>query len=220
MTDSKPPPALRWCPEERRLSSGDRIFIVTDIHCYSSSMVQSAREQQWFRVGAVNLSDMTVGYWRFSIDDAKAILRAGIGAPPWTQALGEGIQIKRDLHVTGSRMGRYRVTITTLSVPPEIAAMAAELRKVFERRGHQPNFVPGSWKSPQQNANQALAVERAALSRVGVFKAAGVKAIVGAGIKVTPVLSRLVEEGRLTRVGKKRYIVTPSRIVERADWTD
>jgi hypothetical protein len=219
MTDSKNPPAFRWYPEERRLSSGDQILIVTDIYCYRSRMVRSARDQQWFRVGAVNLKDLTVGYWRFSIDDAKAILKAGI-APPWTQPLGEGIQIKRDLHVTGSRMGRYKVTITTVSVPPEIAVEAADLRKLFERKGHQSNLVPGSWSRQQQSANRKLAVERAALSQAGVFKAAQVKEIVGAGINVTPDLSRLVEEGRLTRVGKKRYVVTPPKIVERADWTD
>lgn len=116
-------------------------------------------------------------------------------------------------------MGRYRVTVTTISVPPEIEAMVAELRKVFECKGHQPNFVPGSWSCRQQSANQVLAVERAALSRMGVFKAAGVKAIVGAGTNVTTVLSRLVEDGRLTRVGKKRYVVTPPKPVERVDWT-
>jgi len=218
MNDSKPPPALRWYPEERRLSSGDRIFIVTDIHCYSSRMVRSARDQQWFRVGAVDLRDLTVGYWRFSIDDAKAILKLGI-APPWTQPLAEGIQMKRHLHVTGSRMGRYRITITTVSVPPETVAKAAELGKLFERKGHQPNFAPGSWSSQQQRANRKLAVERAALSQEGVFKAARVKKIVGAGINVTPDLSRLVEEGRLTRIGKKRYVVTPPKVVGRTDWT-
>jgi hypothetical protein len=220
MTDSKspPPPALRWYPEERRFSSGDQIFIVTDIHCYSSRMVKSARDQQWFRVGAVNLKDLTVGYWRFSIDDAQAILRAQIVAPPWTQPLSEGIQVERARHLTGKRMGRYKVTVTTVSVPPEVIAKASELRAHFTRKGHQPNFVVGAWAGRQQSANLKLAVEKAAMSRVGTFKAARVKAIVGGGVTVTPVLSRLVKEGRLTRVGKKRYVVTPPMIVDRADW--
>ncbi|MEI9941980.1 MAG: hypothetical protein WDO69_32605 [Pseudomonadota bacterium] len=220
MTDSKPPPALRWYPEERRLSSGDQIFIVTDIHCYSSRMVRSARDQQWFRVGAVNLKNLTVGYWRFSIDDAQAILRARIVAPPWTHPLSEGIQIERARHVTGKRMGRYKVTVTTVSVPPEVIAKASELRAHFTRKGHQPNFVVGAWAGRQQSASRALAVENAAMRRVGIFKANRIKVIVGAGINVTPVLARLVEEGRLTKVGAKKYVVTPPKIIDRADWTD
>ena len=72
-------PSFYWSPDERRLSSGDRILILTDIHCDSSRWHHSSALQEWFRVGGIDLKTNRVGFFRFSIDDARALLQAGMG---------------------------------------------------------------------------------------------------------------------------------------------
>lgn len=218
-----PSPSFFWQPKEMRLSSGDRILIVTDIYTYRESLYPCSARQAWFRVGAVNLKDNRVGYWRFSIDDARALLKSGLPLPSWDSPQSVGVEIKRLCHATGNKMGRFHVTASLVSVPAEVLAKTHALRNHFERkRGHVPNFVPGSWDGLAKVVAREIAIEAAALVMVGIFKAGAIQKLAGKAVKsdqITRVLRRLVEEGRLTPVSPKRYEVATPKIIPRLDWT-
>jgi len=220
MTEQPPPssPSFYWQPKESRLSSGDKILIVTDIYTFREALYPCSAKQAWFRVGAINLKDNSVGFWRFSLDDARALLKCGIAPPPWTEPQNIGLRIKRERHVKGSR-GRFKVTVTPVSVDPAILAKATALRKHFQRKGHDPNVLPGIWDDLLPRVAAEISIQEAALAMVGIFKAADVRRVVGDHINVSPVLRRLVREGRLTPVGKKKYIVSAPAIIDRSDWT-
>src|SRR5947209_4397721 len=83
---------------EKRLSSRDLIWILTDICGYSSSFHEWSPEQQWFRVGVYDLGTKKLGYVRFGIDDARALLTAGLQPPPWPQPAARGVEVTRQAH--------------------------------------------------------------------------------------------------------------------------
>lgn len=199
------PETFTWMPQERRLSSGDSILILTDVQIYTSSMYHWASEQLWFRVGAIDLKTNEVGYFRFSTDDARAMLAAGVPPPPWVSPQTVGLTVKRLSHSTGKVMGRYKVSIVSQPIPVNILADVPAIAKAFQRLGHKPNAVPGSWSKLVAAQAQEEAIENAALSIDGVFKAGDVKAMVGETVNVTPVLRRLIQEGRLLPVTRRTY---------------
>ena len=91
-------------------------------------------------------------------------------------------------------------------------------KKKFAFAGHSLNATPGIcdelvWRAARENA-----IEAAALAIVGPLAAGDVRAAIGdPTADVTPVLQRLVEEGKLLPpTGKKRwtrYAVAPPRVV-------
>ncbi len=208
--------SYKWTSNEHRLSSGDSILILTDTFGYWEKMYPCSVEQEWFRVGAVNLTNNEVGFWRFSIDDAAAMLKAGRSSPPWTDAFG--ILVKRDIHLSGKSTGRYAVTVTNVDVSDTLLAEVGHLREMFRRKGHEPNSSLGMWSELERKANTAIAIEKVALRMTGVFKAVDVRKAVGDDVNVGPTLHRLVRNKRLTLNGKK-YQVAPPIIIERVDWT-
>lgn len=206
---------------EKRFSSGDRIFIVTDTYTYRSSYLDFATEQQWYKVGAVDLATNRLGYFRFSIDDAKAIVRARVSPPPWVQPLPAGLELVRVAHKKGGA-GRFPERVTLLDLEPEMIAIGPAARRRFDADAHHPNSVPGMWQAMVAAFALEQRIESAALSMVGTFSAGDIKDVVGGSANVTPVLQRLVKERRLVRSGRKRgakYQVAPPLIPARVDWS-
>jgi hypothetical protein len=220
----QPPPSLSfyWHPRERRLSSGDQILVVTDIYTYSEGLYPSSSEQTWFRVGALDLRDNSLGFWRFTLDDAKGLLKVGFQPPPWGAPQPFGVRIKRDCHVSGNRMGRFRVSVTPVFVDAAILAKVPAMRKEFQRRGHRPNIAFGAWRELAARVAVEIRIEQAALGMVGSFAARDVRKATGASAAdVTSALKRLVQEGKLAPSGKKRgtrYEIPPAPIATRLDW--
>jgi hypothetical protein len=67
-----------------------------------------------------------------------------------------------------------------------------------------PNATPGMWKKVVDSVAREREIEAAALSLSGLFSASDVQTIVGPGSAVSPVLKRMVNDGRLKRFGKTR----------------
>lgn len=131
-----------------------------------------------------------------------------------------GIQTKRLAH-DGEERGRYRVTMTTVQLPEELLALGGRIRARFESCGFSPNATPGMWEELVARVAREKRIEEVALAMSGSFSAGTVRAVVGAEVNVTPVLRRLVDEGRLIMSGKKRgtrYERTSRFIPTRADW--
>lgn len=116
-------------------------------------------------------------------------------------------------------MGRYVTTAATSLIARDLFAILPEARRRFATQ-HAPNFLPGMWNDLKERADRENSIEAAALGMVGLFSAGDIKKIVGKHVDVTPVLRRLVEEGRLLPpIGKKRgtrYEVAFPRLVDRA----
>jgi hypothetical protein len=126
-------PQQRICPTwqpEKRLSSDDRIWILTDIETHSSSFYPSSAEQRWFKVGAYDLRTNCIGFVRFSIDDVRGMLRAGLPAAPWNAPLAYGIDVTRLAH-DGRCEGRFVVTVKLLDIEPELHAIVPAARRIF-----------------------------------------------------------------------------------------
>lgn len=198
----KPPPAPPW-QDERRLSSGDRIWILTDIEIYKSAMYQWASEQTWYKVGAYDFRTGCIGFFRFSKDDARGLLRAGFSPPPWT-APQPGFEITRHAHDDGEEKGRFVVSAKSFDVPAALQAIVPAAKSAFWHAPHTPNATSGMWKDMVDAVGLEKSIEAAALGMVGWFSAGDVQAIVGAGTNVSPVLTRLTDEERLHRIGRTR----------------
>lgn len=207
---------------EQRIRSRNRIWIVSDIHQHSASFYPWSHLQRWFRVGAVDLASGCIGYFRFGVDDARAMLKAGLPQPPWEQPLPYGISIIRASH-DGEAKGRYFVEVTQEHLDPQLLAMGPDVRKKFARAGHKPNASPGMWQELLDRVQLEKEIETTALSMFGEFSAGDVKKALGKDVNVTPVLQRLVRQNRLAQFGKKRgtrYQLAPPDIPTRADWTE
>lgn len=205
MTKKKapPPPAPPW-QDPKRLSSGDKIWILTDVETYDSAMYHWASEQTWYKVGAYDFRTGCLGFFRFSKDDARGLLRAGFPPPPWTSPQSHGIEIARRGHEGGEEKGRFAVTVKLLDIPPEVQAIESAAKSTFWHAAHAPNATADMWKALVEVDTKEKMIESVALSMPGWFSAVDVKAIVGVGTNVSPVLTRLVDEDRLHRVGKTR----------------
>ena len=208
---------------EKRLRSGDRVWILTDTHHFTSALYGCSTPQRWYRVGGLDLASQRLGYFTFSTDDARALLRAGIDAPPWKIFQACGIELTRRYH-GATREGRFRERVARIDLDPALAAQGPALRGYFERSlSFGGNAVPGMWRQIVARAQSEKAIEKAALSMVGWFAAGDIKKVVREGVNVTRVLARLVLEQRLVPNGKTkraaRYMVASPIMTERVDWT-
>jgi len=210
--------------EEKRLSSGDRIWILTDVEVRWSRYRYNAPEQEWFHVGAIDLNTGCIGTFRFSRDDAFAIAKAGVAAPPWTSPQTHAITLHRRSHGSTSS-GRFVGWVTLDPIDPALQAIVPAARKLFANAGLSPNVVAGSWQKLEERAERELKIERIVLSRVGSFGAGEIIEATGeARSVVSDALKRLVLQHKLVPDGKGKrwatYTVAPIEIVARSDWTE
>jgi hypothetical protein len=219
-------PAIPSFRGTKRLSNGDRIFILTDTSSYSSAMYGRSAEQQWYRVGAVDLRTGHLGYFDFSTDDARQMVKSGLVPPRWAEHQKVGIELVRLSHGSQTQ-GRFKEKVTLIDLDHELLAQGPMLRRYFEQKiGFTGNSSPaGMWEAHVAWAARENAIEAAALSMVGSFSAGDVTRAAGLDKlgSITGLLSRLVAEGRLVsnegRRRARRYEVACPKILERIDWT-
>lgn len=201
MTKNKPLPPWQ---DARRLASGDRTWILTDVEECSSSFLPWSKPQRLFKVGAFDLRSKCLGFFTFSLDDVRGMLRAGIPSAPWAAPQTHGIEITRLAHDDGEEKGRFVVTVDLLDVPPELQAIASVAKNAFWHAAHTPNATPGMWKDLVDAVDREQRIEAAALGMTGLFTASDVQAIVGVGVNVLAVLKKLVKGEKLQRFGQTR----------------
>lgn len=228
MTNSELPLNLQrphW-QAEKRLKSGDCVWILTDVETYDSRYMAHSEPQTLFKAGIYDLETEHVGWGIFGKDIAFAIVEAGFQPPPWGAPLPSAIKVVRPPHDSGEERGRYLVKVELVAIDPGLLAIVPVAEKKFDSAGHHPNAKPGMWDALVTRAARENAIEVAALSMVGAFSAGDVRAAIGnPDADVTDVLQRLVREGKLLPpTGKKRgtryQVAPPSPLIERADWTD
>jgi hypothetical protein len=212
---------------EKRLSSKDRIWIVTDVHAYTSRIFDWATPQQWYRVGALCLETTHLAIVEFTTDDMRQIIKAlmagGAGsAPPWKMPQQCGLEMLRFSH-GNQEGGRFRQKVNRIELEPDLLKHGPDLHEHFESKyGLHGNLATSALQDMAQWAQRENRIETAALSLEGWFSAGMVKEIVGHDSNVSPTLARLVEEGALIPNGKvkrgARYMKTPPVTVDRADW--
>jgi hypothetical protein len=195
---------------------------LTDIQSFWSAMYRRSTPQQFFRVGGLDLETQRLGYFLFTIDDARAILRDGLPPPPWKEPLPVGIELTRFYH-GNTEQGRVRESIGLIELEPDLLRQKSLLHAYFERQLHfHGNSSVGMWGQLQRRAAEQQAIQDATLSLTGWFSAGDVKYALGKDVNVTPVLQALVAEERLVSNGKKtrgaRYMVTDSAAVARLFW--
>jgi len=167
-------------------------------------MYHWASEQTWYKVGAYDFRTGCIGFFRFSKDDARGLLRVGLPPPPWTSAQPRAIEVARRGHDDGEEKGRFAVTVKIFDIPPEVQAIESVAKSAFWHAAHAPNATPDMWKALVEAEAKEKMIEFVALSMTGWFSAGDVQVKVGVGTNVTPVLTRLVDEERLHRIGKTR----------------
>lgn len=220
MNHAQEPPSssVLWQPE-RHLRDDDRIVILTDVQIVWSRYYDYSPEQELFRVGAYDARTRKIGFFKFGRDLAFDSIMGGVPVAPWGAAvLPIGIEVHRRSHGNNAE-GRFRGSVSVFDVEPEVLAIVPEARRRFRQEGHAANGAVGMWSKLEERAKSELAIEKAALGMVGVFKVEDIRAIVGDEKRISRVLRRLVEEGRLTPVSPKKYKVTPPKILPRLDWT-
>lgn len=200
----RPRPTCPSWQEPKRLSSGDKIWILTDVETSTSSFYSWSTEQEWFTVGAYDFRSECIGFFKFSLDDGRGLLRAGLPAPPWNAPQVNGIEVSRLAHDNGEAKGRFVVTVKLVDIDPKLLAITAAAKRAFWDAGLNPNAEPGMWSDLVAAVVQEKKIESAALGRTGLFTAKDVEAVVGGGVNVLPVLKRLVNDGRLERFGRTR----------------
>jgi len=217
-TTPNSPESLPW-QHEKMLNDNDEVVILTDIESEFSPYYPWSVPQELFRVGIYDLHTKCFGFAKFGRDLAFDMIKGGVPVAPWgSSALPMGVEIRRDFH--GDQVeGRFIGAVGLLSVDQAVLALVPAAQRRFRKEGHFPNGWLGIWSKLEERAKSELAIEAAALSMVGIFKASDVREIVGDDKRISRALARLVEEGRLTRVGKKKYVVTPPKVIERMDWT-
>ena len=101
--------------EEKRLSSGDDICILTDIQVSRGRYVPQARDQRRFRVGIYDFTAGRFGFLLFTSDDAFALLKAGLPCAPWSRP--PPFRIRYHRRSRPSRSGRLvvRAELTPVS---------------------------------------------------------------------------------------------------------
>jgi hypothetical protein len=216
----KTSPAFDLCTT-KRLHSGDRIWIATDIETYRASYLAYSTPQLWHKVGALDLNGFCWRFFTFGLDDARAMLRLGLGAPPWTAPAPYGIEVKRLPH-QGACEGRFEVTMTAVDMDPTLLSLVPEARRRFRREGFCPNATVEMWAKLEASVAIEKAVEAAALAMEGKFSAGDIKALIGKNVNVSRHLKRMVEDEVLVRSGEKRgaryEIAPPPQDLARVDW--
>jgi len=187
----------------KRLSSKDEIWILTDIHSYAMSYHSWSPQQEWFDVGAFDLCTERLGVFSFTIDDARAMLRVHLPEPPWHGPLPFAIEVFREGHV-GTELGRFRVKMEPISLPPDLLAQGPELRAQFASHARKVNSGPGMWKRIAEPIALEKKIEAAALAMTGTFSASQLRSALGGDVNVSPVLTDLVDRDLLVRTGKKK----------------
>jgi hypothetical protein len=208
--------------DEKRLRSGDRAWILTDIQSFWSAIQGRSTPQQFFRVGGLDLETKRLGYFLFTIDDARALLKARLPPPPWTEPLPVGIELTRHYH-GNTEQGRFRESVSLIRLDHDLVAQKEQLRTYFEDHLYfHGNSSVGMWAELQRRARELRAIEDAALQRTGWFSASDVKYVLKKDLNVTPVLQALVAEEKLVWNGKKtrgaRYMVTDAAAIARVVW--
>lgn len=206
---------------KKRLSSRDRVWLVTDVYCFTDSIFGWSRPQRWFRVGGVCLTSNELAMVEFSNDDVRAMLKAGVVAAPWNAARPFGFEVTRFTHGSQEK-GRFREKVELIELPADLIVQGPELRRHFEiKLGLRGNGKAGMWKKMQDAANRENSIEAAAMSFTDWFSAGDVKAIVG-DINVTRTLARMVKDLLLVTNGKAKrgvkYMAAPPILVDRSDW--
>lgn len=216
---------LEWRPE-KRLQSQDRLWVLTDTYTEWRSFRDYATPQKFFRVGCYDLRTGKICFVRFSVDDVRGFLKAGVPPAPWPGGLSSGIEVKRLAHGEGEEKGRFKVDVTLVDIPSDLAWVGPVARAAFKKEDHRSNSSLGMWRKMADRVAQEKAIEKAALDMKGSFSAGDVKnevkKVLGREVAVSATLKRLVEEKQLLPFGKKRgrtYEVTPRMVVERVDWT-
>ncbi len=78
--------------------------------------------------------------------------------------------------------------------------------KLFDASTHRPNFTPGMWDDLCARASKEIAIEHTALQSAVPFSAGDMRIAIGdPEADVTPVLQRLVADGKLLVSGSKRW---------------
>lgn len=204
----------------KQLHAHDKVWFLTGIRRELSPFKPWSKPQELFKVGAYDLITGKIGFVRFGRDIAYALMKVCLPPPPWKAPAPFAVELHREGHVDDEEKGRFLTWATRIELDPTLLSLAPAALRKFAEHGHSPNANVGMWAKEEARAAKENAVEQAALSMVGVFKASDVKAIVG-GINVSPILKRLVEEGRLVPASPKTYRVAPPKviIIERSDWT-
>jgi hypothetical protein len=215
-------PSFQW-QEDKRLRSGDKVWFISDAKTFMSAMYGQSRPQTWYRVGGLDLSTTKLGYFHFSSDDSRAMAKAGLDLLPWKVQQSRGIELTRHSHGSQNK-GRFRETVALIELEPVLLAQGPALRSYFENvLGFRGNTKPGVWNAIEVWAARENEIEKGALAMVDWFSAGELKEALGENVNVTPILVRLVKEGRLKPNGKKkrgaRYMVAQPEVTERLDWT-
>lgn len=200
---TKPPPACPSWQETKRLSCGDKILILTDVETSTSSFYPCSAEQRWFTVGAYDFRTECIGFFRFSLDDAKGLLRAGLAPPPWNAPQACGVEVSRLAHRGGEEKGRFVVTAKLVSIDPSLLGIIPAAKKAFWHAGFVPNATPDMWKDLVDAVAKEKQIENVILGMNGMFTANDVALLVS-GDNYSPILRRLVKEGRVERFGRTR----------------
>jgi hypothetical protein len=216
------PTQFKW-QDEQRLRSGDRVWLITDVGCFTSAMWGASTPQKWYRAGGLDLATNRLGYFIFSTDDVRAMIKAGIPPAPWKMRQARGIELIRFTH-GGQKEGRFREAVLMIRLDSELLAQGPALRHYFVRNlTFKGNAKPGMWQGIVDWAARENRLEAEALKMVGWFSAGDLKAMTGATGSVSSLLRRLVKERRLLSNGKTRrsarYMVAPPVGSDRADWT-
>jgi hypothetical protein len=217
-----PPTSPAW-QEEKRLASGDRIWIITNVEVRWSRYQYNSPDQQWFHVGAFDINTGSIGLFRFAIDDAFPMVKAGLLSPPWTSPLPVVIELHRRSHGDQEK-GRFITTATLDPVDPALLAIVPHAKRMFANANLAPNLQPGSWRKLELRAARENKIEGAILAQSSSFGAGEIIAATSEKRSaVGSVLKRLVLRHKLIPDGKGKrwttYTVAPIEIAERVDWT-
>lgn len=194
------------CPpwqDTKRLSSGDKIWILTDIETSTSSFYPCSTEQRWFTVGAYDFRTECIGFFRFSLDDVRGILRAGLPPAPWRSSQSHGVEVFRLAHEDGEEKGRFVVTVKLFDIPSEVKAIESAAKSAFWHAGLTPSSTPGMWQDLVDAVAKDKKIEAAILGTNGMFTANDIALLVP-GDNCSLILRRLVKEGRVERFGRTR----------------
>lgn len=200
---TKPPPTCPSWQETKRLSSGDKIWILTDVETSTSSFLPWSTEQRWYTVGAYDFRTECIGFFRFSLDDAKGLLRAGLAPPPWNSSQSHGVEVFRLAHEDGEEKGRFVVRGKLFDIASEVKAIEPTAKTAFWHAGLTPNATPDMWEDLVDLVTKEKRIEAAILGTNGMFTANDVALLVP-GDNYSPILQRLVKEGRVERFGRAR----------------
>jgi hypothetical protein len=203
---STPSISTPYWQAEKHLASEDRVWILTDVQTFHSSYYAFSDAQELFRVGIYDLKTKHVGLAHFGRDIARAFLRAGATPPPWIAPMPFGLALHRRYHDNNEEKGRYAVRVERIAIDPALLTILPQARAMLDGTEHRPDSTPGMWADLAARAAQENAIEKAALSKTVWFSAGDIRKAIGdPDADVTPMLKKLVREGKLLPpTGKKR----------------